>query len=145
MNRNILTVLAAAVLFCMTVPSASFGGDNGNGTVTVNGLVWLKDAGCLGPASWDGAKGLAAQLAAGQCGLKDNSTPGQWRLPTKSELYDLYTSRSMFSNVTGRYYWTSTASQRGAERMYIVQIGGGTIASMAVPIDRPFYIWPVRR
>lgn len=143
--KKMVAVLGIATFCCMSAASTSYAGDNGNGTVTVNGLVWLKDAGCLGPATWDGANSLAAQLAAGQCGLKDNSTPGQWRLPTKAELFDLYNSRSMFSNITGRYYWTTTASEKGPERMYRVQIGSGTISSMAVPTTLPNYIWPVKR
>jgi hypothetical protein len=61
--------------------------DCGNGTVTdtVTGLIWLKNAGCLGFADWASANGLAATLANGQCGLTDNSSPGDWRLPNKDE------------------------------------------------------------
>lgn len=61
--------------------------DCGNGTVTdtVTGLIWLKDAGCLGSATWAAANESAAQLANGQCGLTDKSVPGDWRLPTIEE------------------------------------------------------------
>lgn len=61
--------------------------DCGNGTVTdtVTGLVWLKDAACLGSADYADANRAAAALANGQCGLTDKSSPGNWRLPNKDE------------------------------------------------------------
>jgi hypothetical protein len=61
--------------------------DCGNGTVTdtVTGLIWLKNAACLGSADWAAANVAAAALANGQCGLTDGSSPGDWRLPTKDE------------------------------------------------------------
>ena len=61
--------------------------DCGNGTVTdtVTGLVWLKDASCLGSAPWAAANNLAAALAEGDCGLTDGSVRGDWRLPTMLE------------------------------------------------------------
>jgi hypothetical protein len=61
--------------------------DCGNGTVTdtVTGLIWLKDAACLGSADWTAANGAAAGLANGQCGLTDGSSTGDWRLPTADE------------------------------------------------------------
>jgi Protein of unknown function (DUF1566) len=59
----------------------------GNGTVTdtATGLIWLQDAGCLGPLSWSGANQAAVALEHGQCGLADHSKPGDWRLPTNAE------------------------------------------------------------
>jgi hypothetical protein len=61
--------------------------DCGNGTVTdtVTGLVWLRDATCLGQADWAGANTMAATLAHGDCGLSDRSRAGDWRLATESE------------------------------------------------------------
>ena len=61
--------------------------DCGNGTVTdtVTGLIWLKDAACLGSLDWPTAMGAAAGLANGQCGLSDASSAGDWRLPTWNE------------------------------------------------------------
>jgi hypothetical protein len=61
--------------------------DCGNGTVTdtVTGLVWLKDAGCLGVLDWATANQAAAALKEGDCSLADGSSAGDWRLPTKSE------------------------------------------------------------
>jgi hypothetical protein len=61
--------------------------DCGNGTVTdtVTGLVWLKNANCFGEQTYAAASQAAAGLGAGQCGLTDGSSPGDWRLPTLVE------------------------------------------------------------
>ena len=49
--------------------------DCGNGTVTdtVTGLIWLKEAGCLGPSAYAAANDAAAALQHGDCNLTDNS------------------------------------------------------------------------
>jgi len=62
--------------------------DNGNGTVTdkLTGLIWLKNANCFGEVNWQTALNNANSLANGHCGLTDNSTAGQWRLPNLAEL-----------------------------------------------------------
>src|SRR5690349_24442240 len=61
--------------------------DCGNGTITdtVTGLIWLKQVNCLPEADWKSANQAAAKLKAGDCGLRDASAPGDWRLPTKAE------------------------------------------------------------
>jgi hypothetical protein len=61
--------------------------DCGNGTVTdtVTGLIWLRDAACLGQADWATANTTAASLEHGDCGLSDGSRAGDWRLATGSE------------------------------------------------------------
>ncbi len=70
--------------------------DCGNGTVTDNrtGLVWLKNADCLGDVDFQTAMEFAAGLsdmpstsaaAAHDCGLSDGSSPGEWRLPSAAE------------------------------------------------------------
>ena len=75
--------------------------DNGDGTVTdtaPEGLIWLKNANCLGgPLKWQAAKNVVAALAAGSCGLTDNSKAGDWCLPTllcpedaEDDMCDLY-------------------------------------------------------
>jgi len=63
--------------------------DQGNGTVKDNGtgLIWLKNASCLGTRTWDAANTAAAQLGQGTaggiaCGLTDGSHPGDWHLPS---------------------------------------------------------------
>ncbi len=59
----------------------------GNGTITdaTTGLIWLRKADCLPETNWKAANEAAAALKAGDCGLMDGSSPGDWRLPTKAE------------------------------------------------------------
>jgi hypothetical protein len=59
----------------------------GNGTVTdtVTGLIWLRQADCIGFLSYAAANQAAAGLKAGDCSLTDGSSPGDWRLPTMDE------------------------------------------------------------
>ncbi|BDD05175.1 Lcl C-terminal domain-containing protein [Aureibacter tunicatorum] len=61
--------------------------DCGNGTITdqLTGLIWLKNVGCFGAKNYKNGNDQAARLAHGQCGLTDNSSPGDWRLPTIEE------------------------------------------------------------
>ncbi len=119
--------------------------DNGNGTVTdtLTGLIWLKQADCLS-GSWTGAIGAASALAAGQCGLTDGSTAGQWRMPNRKEMQSLadrmqnnmadylgYTFTSttagvnsqpaIFTNfIQSQYYWTSTTDAASVARAWTV-------------------------
>lgn len=59
--------------------------NNGTVTDTVTGLIWLKQADCLGAADYAAANTLAAALQHGQCGLTDHSRPGEWHLPTEDD------------------------------------------------------------
>ncbi len=75
--------------------------DCGNGTVTDNktGLVWLKNANCIGQRDWHTAMEFVAglsdlldsRLCIGltpdqcDCGLSDGSSPGEWRLASADE------------------------------------------------------------
>ena len=97
---------------------------NGDGTVTdhLTGLIWLQNAGCLSPATWNHAVAEANQLASGQCGLTDGSAAGTWRLPNMIELESLVdvsasnlalALETYFSNVSSGIYWTSTAYYGG--------------------------------
>ncbi len=100
-------------------PSTRFT-DNLNGTVTdhLSGLVWLKDANCKGSMNWAAAVTVANQLSSGTCGLTDESTAGQWRMPNVNELESLIDASqsrpaipagSPFINVNlANAYWSST-------------------------------------
>jgi hypothetical protein len=81
--------------------------DCGNGTVTdsVTGLIWLKQSDCLPAAEWLAANHAAAGLKDGDCGLTDNSSPGDWRLPTQAE-------------------WRATMAQAFAWTCYVEGRGG---------------------
>ena len=59
--------------------------DNGTVTDTVTGLIWLKNANCVGRLDWVEASEWATTLQHGQCGLTDRSSRGDWRLPTIEE------------------------------------------------------------
>ena len=113
--NNKRTELCTALLCCLLAASPAWCGDNGNGTVTVSGLVWLKNASCLGKKDWNSASGAAQNLSAANaptaCNLKDSSTAGQWRLPSFAELSSVSGSSSgQFSNVQYSNYWSSSAS-----------------------------------
>lgn len=69
--------------------------DNDDGTITdrFTMLVWLRRQDCFNGYSWFNAIGVARQLSglpeASQCGLRDGSLPGQWRMPNVNELLSL--------------------------------------------------------
>jgi Protein of unknown function (DUF1566) len=115
----------------------------GNGTVTdmATGLIWLQDAGCLGSLNWAEANQAAAVLEHGQCGLTDQSKPGDWRLPSNAEWVATVDaaknhallqctnpaltadncstcfgsgSGSSFSNVVSAGYWSSTTNSQSS-------------------------------
>ncbi len=96
--------------------------DNGDGTITdtLTGLVWLKNANCLGPnISWAQALNDANTLKSGICGLTDGSKAGDWRMPNNNEMGSLvnigqaspysWLGAQGFSFPSPGYYWTSTA------------------------------------
>lgn len=115
--------------------------DNGDGTVTdtLTGLIWLKDAGCLGTAFWANALTTVNALADGQCGLSDNSVAGTWRLPNLNELESLIdvsvanpaiSAGSGFVNSLGTWgtYWTSTSyygGNTGSDKAWTIRLSDG--------------------
>ena len=113
--------------------------DHHDGSVsdTLTGLVWLKDAGCLAPATWANALAAVNQLGAGTCGLADGSSGGQWRLPNQWELESVVdesaagpavTAGSPFVNVAGTAYWTSTSyygGQAGSPSAWAIRMSDG--------------------
>ncbi len=115
--------------------------DNGNGTITVDGLVWLKYAGCLSRGSWNQAQSQVAGLKSGQCGLTDGSYAGQWRLPTSVELYKRYGNTSEFINGQMSDYWSSTPGNT-SEYAYVVNMQHGYEIGMKTWGNG--YAWPVR-
>lgn len=134
--------IGMAILCCvMTLSGAAWCGDNGNGTVTVNGLVWLKDAGCLGMMNWNSAMNEAANLASGRCGLTDQSKAGNWRLPNKEELTAIYSSKGDFSGVRPSYYWSSTSHTDPSKAWMVYMNFGYVIYGYK---DSYNYVWPVR-
>ena len=135
------TMAIGMVVFCFMM-MASGAAWSGNGTVTANGLVWLKNAGCLGAMNWDAAKARAATLASGQCGLTDNSAAGVWRLPTIEELKAIYSSKGQFSGVQSYYYWSSSTYALSTAFAWGVGMGNGGVYGSSKNYGS--YVWPVR-
>jgi hypothetical protein len=128
--------------------------DNGDGTVTDNltGLIWLKNANCLGARTWAQAISDCNGLASASCGLNDGSSAGDWRLPNINELRSLNDPGSAFpalpfghpfTNVQSSYYWSSSTYAGGVPGAWGVHMGDGLVgfSSKADPGD---YVWPVR-
>jgi len=124
--------------------------DNRNGSVTdeLTGLVWLKDAGCLGAEIWDTALKHANALAAGTCGLSDGSVAGDWRLPNINELesiVDIFASNpaltpaNPFINVSHAIYWSSTSyfhGQAGSPSAWAIRLADGRFINDWVANDK---------
>jgi hypothetical protein len=136
--------------------------DNRDGTVTDNrtGLIWLKNANCFGNQEWETAKQSAANLAHGQCGLRDGSRRGTWRLPTEEEweamVDDSYKKPALanaagsgkwnegepFSGVQTGRYWSSTAGLSSSGDASGMDIGDGRVYNDHRA--NTYYVWPVR-
>ncbi|MEK8021228.1 MAG: DUF1566 domain-containing protein, partial [Candidatus Parabeggiatoa sp.] len=140
--------------------------DNGDGTVTDNrsGLIWLKNANCFGPQYWKTAMQKAANLDHGQCGLRDGSRAGMWRLPTKEELkamidkkYRKPYSQPALSNAAGtgpwkegdaflgvqtNFYWSSTRYAAITGLAWSVHFDDGYVYSVGKTFTS--YVWPLR-
>lgn len=132
--------------------------DNGDGTVTDNltGLIWLKNADCFGFVNWFQALNAANNLAddltstTTDCGLRDGSVVGDWRLPNVKELQSLIDFGHVtpalpaghpFSNVQSAY-WSSTSLPFPLDGAWFIALDHG-----ATGIDSRvyiFHVWPVR-
>lgn len=106
----------------MAISGAAWCVDNGDGTVTLNGRVWLKDGACLGGLDYNSAVSRVATLEKGQCGLTGKSNAGAWRLPTVNELQGIWGFRDEFSNISASYYWSSTPSQSFPDCVWVVKM-----------------------
>ena len=143
--------------------------DNGDATVTdmTTGLVWLKYAGWGDfrpwrsdtPGDYDDAHQRAGLLRDGvvvhsvgisSVVLNDGSVAGDWRLPTKTELYNLangteavrYGSQRAFTGVLSTYYWSSSTYAGDTNLARIVNMDDGVVDSTSK--TNSFYVWPVR-
>ena len=139
--------------------------DNGDGTVTdyLTGLIWLKNANCVdtvggivkpkGSLTWANALTWSNSLASGKCGLSDGSVAGDWRLPSRRDLYSLvdlqyHGSRPAipvghpFGNVQVGYYWSSSSYVLYTNNAWFVNMDGGGVYYSDK--SRSSYVWPVR-
>jgi hypothetical protein len=144
--------------------------ENGTVTDTVTGLIWLKNAGCLGSGRYAAANSAAAWLQTGFCGLTDNSSPGDWRLPTKTEWQEMIAQAVVlgctgadapsltntpgiacysigpqpFTGVRSGVYWSSTTSADFASYAWAVRLFFGVgYYAWKLSTSTP-YVWPVR-
>ena len=128
--------------------------DNGDGTVSDNltGLIWLQDARCLGEGDWDTLVSGANGLADGECGLTDDSAPGDWRIPNVREFISVVDFDEWLIGPPAGHpfvalpafpgYRTSTNSARFPDHSWVVIPGGGQV-NLRVKSDL-FLGWPVR-
>ena len=130
-------------------------GETCDGTVTDNltGLIWLRNAGCMGSREWSDAISTCNTLSHGDCSntLLDSSSPGDWRLPNVNELASLI-DRSIynpalspgypFDNVQSNYYWSST-SYAYVQYAWGVNFHSGSV-SYPDKSDDISYVWCVR-
>lgn len=116
--------------------------DKNDGTIldTATGLVWLKQADCIND-TWSGAITAVRNLSSGQCGLADQSSSGDWHLPSRAEMLSLsdrsenneadyfnstyrYWDGSLFQAAvfnnfqTYQYYWTSDSDATDPTRAW---------------------------
>ena len=130
--------------------------DNQDGTVTDNftGLVWLKNANCDGRKTWFDAVAFSNNLADGNCGLTDGSTPGSWRLPNRNELVSLFDygrfgpalpAQHPFDSVQGgpgNRYWSSTTYIPRPNEAWYIEMYNGVVDATGKEYDT--FLLPVR-
>ncbi len=136
--------------------------DNLNGTVTDNltGLVWLQDANCDDVMAWSNALAHANGLYDGcsdcggaddDCGLSDDSSANDWRLPNERELQSLIDfgeynpvlpSGHPFTGVQSSNYWSNTTQASITTNAWFVSMDYG-YANYAGK-GNTNYVWPVR-
>jgi len=137
--------------------------DQGDGTVKdmTTGLVWLKKADWGGQypfwvntANGTNSHDRAAQLWdgspwEGSAALSDGSVEGDWRLPTKTELYNLAngpeavrdTTMQLFTGVQTSAYCTSTTYASNTLYVWAVYLWNGTTNGVGKPTS--IAVWPV--
>ncbi len=138
--------------------------DQGDGTVKdmTTGLVWLQDAfwGSIHPFWVDTMDGTNAHDRASQVrdgnpsGLYDRSIEGEWRLPTKEELYGLVNGTEAirctsgtcdvygFTGVVANVFWSSTTSALDPNKAWAVETNTG-LRKEGNKANNAM-VWPVR-
>ena len=127
--------------------------DNGDGTVTdqLTGLIWLKDANPCGKKKWGEAIVFCNNLCSGRAGLRDDSYPGDWRLPNLRELYSLVDfsnynpalpPENPFVGQQSSLYWSSTVDVGSAGGAWLVNFYRGYVGVYYQAGE--YYVHPVR-
>ena len=146
--------------------------NNGDQTVTdmTTGLVWLRFADWAGAAPWrsntlgdhndahtwagllEDDVVLRIGIGGYEFRLNDGSVVGDWRLPTKTELYNLAngtegvksTNMRAFRGVLPQIYWSSsTHSGENPDIAWLVNLSNGNVSNSTKSYDGG-YVWPVR-
>ena len=119
---------------------------NGTVTDTVTGLIWLKQADCLGASDYAVANNQAAALRGRRCGLRDGSNKGDWRLPTEAEwratLSQAPLEATPFSGVQAATYWSSSGAMDDPGGAWGADPQTGAV--LTVNKSESHYGWPVR-
>ena len=144
--------------------------DNADGTVKDNltDLTWLYDANCFGAQTWANALAKANALFDGcrdcggtnsDCGLRNSSVAGEWRLPNVREMLSLvhygvfdpalpdtsgtgqWIENDPFAGVLSGPYWTATAAVIFANERYSVGFEAGSIDPDGETVMNS--LWPV--
>jgi len=129
-----------------SIPEPEPGPKQGTITDQRTGLIWLKNANCFGRQNWNLAKQSVANLAHGQCGLRDGSKAGDWRLPTREELKMMVEKKSKspdFVSVQPHTYWSSENDGNNNWAWYVNFQNTVTVGAH----DKTYYshyVWPVR-
>lgn len=139
MNGKRITAIGVAV-WCLMVIGSALAGETENGTVTINNLVWLKNAGCFPKSVLPYAAKDCEALKSGKCGLSDGSTSYDWRLPEKGDLMTAYSNSSFFTNVK-LGYWSLTEDR---ENEYFVVFPAGSAWSYHETKNTGYNVWCVR-
>ena len=127
--------------------------DNEDGTVTDSrtGLVWLKDAHCLGRSDWESAVTQVQKLGTGVGDLQDGSVAGDWRLPSREELLQLVDRQQQdpslpvghpFLHVQHSSYWTASSRDSDNDCVWIIHLSRGRLNYSGKSGN--YGIWPVR-
>jgi len=133
--------------------------DNGDGTVTdsLTRLIWLQNANCFSIQAWQNALNAANNLAddpdstTTDCGLRDGSDAGDWRLPNVKELLSLIDFGNFapalptghpFLNVQSALYWASTTAAVFPGFAFVVNLNVGRTVDDGK--DLTALVWLVR-
>ncbi len=143
--------------------------DEGNGTVTDNltGLIWLKDADCMGQRVWgtggDETFDVVSRLNGGEnfsCTDYIANTHNDWRLPNVRELQSLvhygffspavpntagtgqWSAGTPFYDVRSGYYWSSSTFANNPTDAWFVYMHSGYVG--LTNKTSSVYVWPVR-
>ena len=139
--------------------------DNTDGTVTdtLTGLIWLKDAACMGSGTWSDALTQVGSLNSGanfHCGNYTAGTFSDWRLPNVREMQSLvhygffnpavpdtagtgqWLEGDPFTGVQSSFYWSSTTFANYSDVAWRVNLYYGRVDDGGKA--GTFYVWPVR-